>query len=729
MVFLNLNSSIKKRTFLIVCFFSIQVNLAKPLFIKFYNNSNYESKIEECSFLLSQKDIKDYKLGLQKTQDFENELILKKDFLNLPVLYINIALIYYNNKDMSLTNAYLNKGIKILKKHPNDKILGFYYELYYASLASVGNYELSENYLIKTKYYLEKYVPIELRVDLYYNLTTNNERKQNWAEVVKYGKLHDSINLNILKIQTSPNLYLMLGKAYLNTNKIEETKKIISKVENLDEFKTYSNRVLHRYYELKANLAFKEKNNVDAIKYYQLALKFRDLNSKETLKKFNNFAVLENKILKTNYDLENERINNQLKNSQIKLQKSLLIYLLVSLGFLILIIVLQFRYTKAKSKINEVLNEKNELLKDALDVRNKFLDIIAHELRTPLNAISSIVYLFKDKNVDKQNIEILEYSTDYLKSLSNNIIEYNVLNNNKDVKLKLTSNSLEEIIKNCVVLFEKVNINENLFQIEFDNSISKCHLIDKSRLIQVLNNLIDNANKFTYKGLIKISATCLNINENFQTIRIGVEDEGIGVEDFIKDKIFDMFFQGSEEISLKYGGSGIGLALVKSTLKMFESKLNLKSKEKGAHFYFDLKLKIDPSTVNQNTISNEVLGCNFHNVLVVEDNKINQILVKKILMSKGYSITIAENGLEALEIIKDNEFCLILMDIMMPIMDGFKASDEISKIKPHIPIVALTAVSEELNKEKFLKVKIRKVLNKPINIDELTQTVNQYCLK
>ena len=719
------NISFKKVTFFIIFFFGIQFLYSKNGFKEFYNHPEYETVILDCNSLLKTKEFNKYELGLEKLNDLENTLISQKDFKNLAILYLNISSIYYTGNDLVSTLKYLDKGMLVLKKYPNNKILGFYYENYAVTNTLLGKYEKGKEYLLKSKYYLEKYTPIESRADLYYNLCVTSGREKDWENVVKYGNLNASIVAKYQNRSSHPNLFLMIGNAYLNLNKIDGTKKILSLVESSKHFKNKDNKVLFNYYELLANVATVEKRFEEASLYYKKALKHREEFNRETFNNFKNSTQLENQITQSNFQLERERADNKFKSS-------ILIYLLITLGLLVLLIFLQFRYSRTKSKTNELLNEKNEQLNELLEIKNKFLNTIAHELRTPLNAITSILYLFREKysKEEKENLTILEHSSDQLITLSNNIIEYNVLSNNMDLTLKPSKNNLIELITNIVASFKKDITNNNEIYFEFDEKIEKEFLFDKSRLTQVLNNLIDNAIKFTENGIITIKITLLDTDSesNVQNIRFHIEDEGIGIDNAIKDKIDELFFQGSDEISIKYGGSGIGLSLVKKTLELFESKLHIQSKAVGTILYFDLKLNAVESThVIKRFVKKDVL-CNKHNILVVEDNKINQILVKKILVLKGYNVDIAENGLEAVEKVKLNDYCLVLMDIMMPVMDGFEASEEIGKIKPDLPIVALTAVSEELNKEKFEKVQIRKVLNKPINVDDLASTVNLYCV-
>ena len=164
--------------------------------------------------------------------------------------------------------------------------------------------------------------------------------------------------------------------------------------------------------------------------------------------------------------------------------------------------------------------------------------------------------------------------------------------------------------------------------------------------------------------------------------------------------------------------------MVKKTLMLFNKNIVIDSEpDKGTTIYFSLDFEIYKETPNIMTGTKTIKDPSAIKILLVEDNKTNQLITKKIITKKGYTCDVANNGLEACKIVEENDYDLILMDIMMPIMDGFEASDYISKLKPKIPIVALTAISEQVNKELFSASKIRKVLSKPVNIEELYETI------
>ena len=252
----------------------------------------------------------------------------------------------------------------------------------------------------------------------------------------------------------------------------------------------------------------------------------------------------------------------------------------------------------------------------------------------------------------------------------------------------------------------------------------------RQKLYQVLFSLIDNAFKFSKDGSVTVEAKQLRENEDTIEIQFIIKDTGIGIEENIKEKIYDLFFQGSDKINYEYGGSGLGLTLVKKTLALFNKTIFIDSEpNKGTTISFSLdfeKYYEDPTTIQ---VPKEILDPSSVKILLVEDNKTNQLITQKIITRKRYTCDVANDGLEACKMVELNNYDLILMDIMMPIMDGFEASDHISKLKSSIPIVALTAISEEVNKELFSASRIRKVLSKPVDVEELYETIVYFVTK
>jgi CheY-like chemotaxis protein len=264
----------------------------------------------------------------------------------------------------------------------------------------------------------------------------------------------------------------------------------------------------------------------------------------------------------------------------------------------------------------------------------------------------------------------------------------------------------------------------------FDKTIPDKLIFDEAKLYQVLFSLIDNAFKFSKNGSVVVEVKKMSVNKDKTEIQFIIKDTGIGIAPEIKDKIYDLFFQGSDKINYEYGGSGLGLTLVKKTLDLFNKTVTIDSEpDIGTTISFSLDFenyrKNAESEVSSE--SKKIDDPSKIRILLVEDNKINQLITEKTITKKGYRCDVANNGFEACNMVGENDYSLILMDIMMPVMDGFEASDYISKFKPEIPIVALTAISEDVNKELFSASKISKVLSKPVNVEELYKTISFYC--
>lgn len=709
---------------LIIFLLKSNVTYARSRFYEIPNFKTGKSIFDDSFEKLDSKNPKIYLSALEKIDQLKMEVLKSKNVNSLIYYYFNYAIICNIRKDNNGAKNYIKYINKLVTKYKikDPKILGIYYEMKYV-LSYYFDKKNSLYLLLKTKEIQEKYFTIDKREDLYYNLTNYYYSCQEWIKVKQYGKKADSIHRNVTHSKTPTYLKLMLCEAYLKSKEKLKFEKLLKDIKNCDEIKLKSPKYMSLYTKLKTHDLINKNNISLATIYIDSASYYKTLYYENAIDNYNKDTKVETQLMQTRFDLTNKNNENIINLSKLKYQKTFITSFIIIIFSLFIIILLQYRYSRIKT-------QKNKLVKENLTNKNKFLDIVAHELRTPLNAISGIIYLLKNQKntIEKENLNILEHSVEYLISLSNNIIEYNLQSNNPNITLKNENVNLNNIVQIIVSSFQK-NLTENQNIIfNYDTSISENLLIDRLKIIQVLNNIIDNAIKFTEEGEIKVEIKLLENFNDSQLIRFIVEDEGIGVEQSIQSKIYDLFFQGSDEISIKYGGSGIGLTLSKKTLELFNSEIELQSKEKGSIFYFDIKLEkgiLDELTINKNeTIQ---LFCDKKVILVVDDNKVNQIIIKKILNTQGYDCIIAENGKDAVEKINLHEYCLVIMDIMMPIMDGFEASIKIHTINPNIPIIALTAISEELNKDKFSQTNILKVLNKPINVDELTYTTSKYC--
>ena len=241
---------------------------------------------------------------------------------------------------------------------------------------------------------------------------------------------------------------------------------------------------------------------------------------------------------------------------------------------------------------------------------------------------------------------------------------------------------------------------------------------DPTRLHQIILNLLSNAVKFTTKGKISVSIRLLNEDAENATIKFSITDTGIGIPENEIENIFDNFQQASSSTARLYGGTGLGLAIVKQLVERQGGSLNVKSKiDEGSTFSFIIDFKKTNLNVGIETEKLE-LNADIKNikVLVVEDVALNQLLMKTILYDFGFELDIADNGKIAIEKLQAKSYDIILMDLQMPVMNGFEATDYIrNKMKSNIPIIALTADVTTVDLEKCKVVGINDYISKPLD--------------
>ncbi|MBU2928477.1 PAS domain-containing hybrid sensor histidine kinase/response regulator [Winogradskyella psychrotolerans] len=383
------------------------------------------------------------------------------------------------------------------------------------------------------------------------------------------------------------------------------------------------------------------------------------------------------------------------------------------------------------------LKETEIELNHANKTKDEFLSTMSHEIRTPLNAVigmSDILLMEKFLPEQLENLQVLKYSSEHLLALINDLLNLNKFKSN-EVKLVETDFNLSELIQNIQLHFKHTAINNNLsFETILDSSIPAVLKGDSLKLSQVLKNLLSNAFKFTHEGGIVFKIELLNINKEATSIRFSVKDSGIGVSYDKQKDIFKSFVQASANTSQLYGGSGLGLYISKELLSIQATSLQLESKEgEGSYFWFDITLK---NSDNVNVLKQSQIAKTNPialNVLVAEDNNINALVLKKLFNKWEINYEIAKNGQELLDIYHHKDFDLILMDLQMPILNGYDTARVIRKMvdigKSTIPIIALTAFSKSEVQDKTKRYKMNGYLSKPFNVNELHELLSFYSVK
>lgn len=379
----------------------------------------------------------------------------------------------------------------------------------------------------------------------------------------------------------------------------------------------------------------------------------------------------------------------------------------------------------------ETLKREKEKAETSEKTKQLFLAKMSHEIRTPMNAILGFARLLEESIQGKEEqefIRIIIKSGDDLLVILNDILDFSRMEAGKII-FESTPIHLKDIIQINIRMMESKQKNIEI-KYHIDEGVPEIVMGDSVRLNQILLNLISNALKFTEKGSISISVTCIDENTDSVMLDFGIKDTGIGIPYEKQAKIFDSFEQGANDTARRFGGAGLGLSIVKQLVKLQNGEIFVKSKPGfGSDFHFRLpflkfKNNIDTLIAQEAETTNQ--NGNGIKVLVAEDNVINQMLVLRVLTKQGFETDVAENGLIAIQKIEDNDFDVILMDVQMPEMDGYEATQKIRTLntyKKDIPIIAMTAHTFKGEYERCIEMGMNDFISKPFDTKELYEKI------
>jgi CheY-like chemotaxis protein/two-component sensor histidine kinase len=383
------------------------------------------------------------------------------------------------------------------------------------------------------------------------------------------------------------------------------------------------------------------------------------------------------------------------------------------------------------------LNASEKKVKEAAQVKQNFMANMSHEIRTPMNAILGFTNLLQRKNLDeesKEYIQTIQKSGEGLLAIINDILDLSKIEAGM-VRIGSAPFSIRELVHSIEVMLKPKAAEKQLkLSVAVEASVPDTLEGDAIRLTQILVNLTGNALKFTSKGNVSISISNEGISGNVINAGITVSDTGIGVEKEKLQHIFERFLQAEDSVTRKYGGTGLGLSIVRDLVLLQNGNISVQSEPgKGTSFKLTIPYKISADKVISH--STEVNGLpvqsNFDDIciLVVEDNEINQSLIKHLFKTWQLNFDLANNGREAVDKLWLKKYELILMDIQMPEVDGYTATQEIrSKLKLDTPIIAMTAHAFPGEREKCLSYGMNEYISKPIREEQLYKLITQFTL-
>ena len=685
-----------------------------------YEKNDYELTIEKCQLLMEASEksnnkafwamgkvmmalcynrLEDQHKSLAYFNDALDVLPQIKDSKGLVILYLNIGNFYTFSDQINVKKAeeYYQKGLDLAIKSGNTQYT-VYLNIQLGVLFSkcAKDAQKGYQYVKRIKPEIDKGFPLDkdrrinyLAVTAFYHFSVG-EHDLAFKEFNEVIDIAISNNLD----STAAQFFLLLAELHEGVGMIEAS------LESYKSYVRYHNIQLKS--EKEANLSLLEKS------HKQKQFK-KDLHKAQELNK------------------AHDRNANQAKI--ILLFSAVMI---VGLGYMVFIL---NRSSKVKSNLNHTLKTQNLELKKAKEtaeqlsqMKTRFINTVSHELRTPLYAVIGVTGMLMDDNTlykkRKEPLDALRLSSDYLLRLVNDILELGKLDGG-EVKTKQVNFRIDQLLSEMCSSLKSIALdNNNKLHINYGKDTELELQGDVFRIQRILMNLVGNALKYTTSGNVFIHVQTLkNAQNDDMCLRIAIEDDGIGIPQERQNEIFNEFSQLERNTST-FEGSGLGLPIAKKLVHLLNGTISLKS-EPNVGSTFTLQLPIvkavgEAPCCEKGNPDNPHKG---YKILIVDDNGINRLVTKNILEKNNFETVCAQNGEEAVDIFLKQKFDLILMDLNMPVMDGYEASKAIRSNDDEIPIIALTANDMESIVDKVMDAGLDDIITKPYDNVQFFQTI------
>ncbi|RAJ22332.1 hypothetical protein LX77_02644 [Gelidibacter algens] len=651
------------------------------------SEGSIHTKIAKVQFIVEEPE--SALISLTKAAELQRET---NDYANLAITYNVRGILHTSKKEYQVALDYFNSAKTKFEEEGLERFIADVNLNEAKVYIELEDYKIAKAKLEKTIILTKKYNQVGLLSSALINSGKVHQKLGNQELALSMAK-------EGLELAERNSIYEYINDGYLTLSEIYQ--------EN-EDYKL-ANQYLKKHIQLSDSLLDIKRENLSPEKKSQFINEYKDSERKK-------MAV----------ELEEADASNNLT----RITTILSIALITILSLLTLSL---YKNNNIRLKTNNMLHKKNDELivaKEKAELASKtkanFLSTVTHELRTPLYAVTGLTNMLLDEEPKPDQIshlKSLKFSRDYLLTFINDILQINKIEANK-VDLDPEIFNLRKKVENVISALSNSALDNNTkLHYEYDKDLPSTFTADQLKISQILINLIGNAIKFTKDGDIWVRLKKLNQTDDVFTIRFEIQDNGIGITKEKQEHMFESFSQGSIQINRKYGGTGLGLSIVKGLIEILKGKIYLKSElGKGSSFFFEIPLTYSPEPIitEKPKNPNEINALDLTNIkiLVVEDNKINQMITRKILNKMSLYCDVVDNGEDAVERVKEVQYDVVLMDIHMPGISGLEATKIIRTFDKELTIFALTAVTLEDKMHEFDEAGFDDIISKPFKQED-----------